>query len=94
LYQIVYSRVFTKELKKVPRHVKELFFDKIEAILLEEPQSGKRLRWRLEGKFSYRVGRGHRAIYKVEGEVVKVLSLEARGRSYRLFDLFLFSMGF
>lgn len=49
----------------------------------DEPDLGKKLLGRLEGKRSARLGRSHRIVYTATGGCVVVLAVRARKDAYR-----------
>lgn len=70
-YQLVLTRKATRNIERLPQHVREQVARKIN-LLADQPRLGKTLRGRLQGKWSLRVG-DYRVIYSLDTAQYKVI---------------------
>jgi len=86
MHKVGFSNLAAKELEKVYKVEKKLYFHLIAAIeaLKESPYQGKRLKGKLIGDYSLRVG-DYRVIYRVYNDklVVYIIDLGHRREIYR-----------
>lgn len=79
---ILYTRRAEKDLGELPDQLQH----KAREVVLgldAQPSAGTKLRGKLNGKWSVRLGRSHRIIYQIEGSDVVVLTVKARKDAYR-----------
>jgi mRNA interferase RelE/StbE len=86
MYKIEFARIAAKELEKIYRTDKKLYFHLIAAIeaLKDNPYQGKSLKGKFLGDFSLRVG-DYRVIYTVHKDklIVYIIDLGHRREIYR-----------
>ena len=87
MYEVLASKTFQKQFRSSPKKVQ----DRIRASLKEletdpyEPRSGadiKHIKDTKPPKHRLRVG-NYRIVYRIEGNVVKIIEMFIRGRGYR-----------
>lgn len=86
MYKIEFSNLAAKELEKIYKAHKKLYFRLIAATesLKKNPHQGKRLKGKLAGDFSLRVG-DYRIIYTIHKDklIVYIIDLGHRKEIYR-----------
>ncbi|MCK5177485.1 MAG: type II toxin-antitoxin system RelE/ParE family toxin [Candidatus Aenigmarchaeota archaeon] len=85
-YQVNYTKIFLKLLKKINNNVKSRILDAIESILIE-PYYGSQLVFSKEKCRKWRVG-NYRIIYKIEenNHIVILLIVAHRKKVYSRYD--------
>lgn len=79
---IRYSNRATKDLSKLPAGLRQ----KAESVLQQldsNPIIGTKLKGKLQGLRSARLGQSHRILYRIEGSDVVVLTVQPRRDAYR-----------
>ena len=79
-YKIIFTREFLKKIKKLERETQIRIFKNIK-MLEENPYLGKRLRGRLSGLFSYRIG-DYRIIYQISESQIIIRTVGHRKSIY------------
>ena len=78
-YRILYHRNIKKDLKKLDRHMVNLFFNTVKRKLSEDPYSGIKLKGRYKDLWKYRLG-DFRIIYSIIDKELKIHILRMRHR--------------
>jgi len=78
-YRILYHRNIKKDLKKLDRHMVNLFFNTVKRKLSEDPYSGIKLKGRYKDLWKYRLG-DFRIIYSIIDKEIKIHILRMRHR--------------
>lgn len=79
---ILWTRRAAKDLDQLPEKLQARAKSVI-ADLNQQPASGTKLKGKLAGKRSARLGRGHRILYQIENSDVVVLTIAPRRDVYR-----------
>lgn len=79
VYQVEYAEGVAKDLKKLPRQIKEKALIIVEKFLASDPFSGKPLSGPYKGLWKYRIG-DYRIIYSIENKRLVVFVLRIRHR--------------
>lgn len=79
MYAIQIEKRCLRELKKLDRSVVEKAFDLIESVMVKDPYSGKALKVRYRGLYSYRFSH-YRIIYEIRKQQLVLVILRIRHR--------------
>jgi len=79
MYSITIEKRCFKELKKLDKQIIKKAFYLIETVIKKEPYSGKELKGRYKGLFSYRFS-DYRIIYQIKQKQLEILILRIRHR--------------
>ena len=79
MYTVEIEKRCLRELKKLDRSVVRRAFELIERVVAKDPYSGKALKGRYEGLFSYRFS-DYRIVYEIKKERFVVVILRIRHR--------------
>jgi mRNA interferase RelE/StbE len=80
-YQLVISRKFEKDLKKIPKRYRILILKKLK-LLKSNPHSGRKIRNAEIGKYRIRIG-VYRLRYDIEEKQILILRVLHRKEAYR-----------
>lgn len=79
MYKVEYAKGVAKDLKKLPKEIKEKALKIVEGILVKDPHIGKPLTGPYRGLWKYRVG-DYRIIYTIESDRLCIFLLRIRHR--------------
>lgn len=79
MYKVEYARGVVKDLKKLPKNIKEKALEIVEVVLAADPHSGKPLKGHYKGLWKYRLG-DYRIVYSIETARLVIFVLRIRHR--------------
>ncbi|MBI4124757.1 MAG: type II toxin-antitoxin system RelE/ParE family toxin [Deltaproteobacteria bacterium] len=79
MYRVEYAKGIVKDLKKLPKEIKQKALGIVEGILAADPYVGKPLKGPYKGLWKYRVG-DYRIIYTIESDRLCIFVLRIRHR--------------
>jgi mRNA interferase RelE/StbE len=79
VFKVEYAKGVLKDLKKLPKEVREQALEVVEKILAAEPHAGKPLTGPYKGLWKYRIG-DYRIIYSIERDRLVIFVLRIRHR--------------
>ena len=79
MYVVEIENRCLREMRKLDHHVVQRAFTLIEEVIAKDPYSGKKLKGRYSGLFSYRFS-DYRIIYEIQQEKLLVVVLRVRHR--------------
>ncbi|MBN2442293.1 MAG: type II toxin-antitoxin system RelE/ParE family toxin [Spirochaetales bacterium] len=79
MYTIRIEKRCLRELKKVDKQIIMKVFDLIETIVAKDPYSGRELKGKYKGLYSYRFA-DYRIIYQINDDEIEILILRIRHR--------------
>ena len=79
MYAVEIEKHCLRELKKLDRSIVKKAFELIERVVAKDPYSGKALKGRYEGLFSYRFS-DYRIVYEIKKKQLVVVILRVRHR--------------
>ena len=79
MYAVKIEKRCLRELKKVDKQIIKKVFDLIENVIARDPYSGKELKGKYKGLYSYRFA-DYRVIYQIYEKEIEILILRIRHR--------------
>ncbi len=79
MYKIEYAKGIVKDLKKLPKEIKEKALEIVETVLAEDPYAGRPLKGSYKGLWKYRLG-DYRIVYTIESNRLVIFVLRIRHR--------------
>ena len=79
MYKVEYARGVAKDLKSLPKPVRERALETVESILAKDPHMGRPLVGTYKGLWKYRIG-DYRIVYSIEKDRLVVFVLRIRHR--------------
>jgi Txe/YoeB family toxin of toxin-antitoxin system len=79
---ILWTNRAQKDLDRLPKQLKE----RVEAVVADindNPSAGTKLKGKLNGKWSARLGRAHRILYEIRNGDIVILTISPRRDAYR-----------
>lgn len=84
MYKVEYAKSVAKDLKPLPKKIRERALDVVEKVLAADPFQGKPLSGSYKGFYRFRMG-DYRIVYSIEKQklVIAVLRMRHRKDAYR-----------